>query len=214
MALAGTQAMVRHIAKTVPHAELMDTWVWFQSGINTDGAHNPVTNRQVRAGDILSLNCFPMIFGYYTALERTLFCEYASDAHLDYWKKNCEVMRIGCDLIQPGKKCSEIAAELILGSGTDSQKKQWLPKIASGELRLQSMGVTEPTTGSDTTKLKTTAVKKDGRWVVNGSDQGIVRIDIDPATTVRTMVFPINPHELYISLVNPTGFLEAIGRKP
>lgn len=112
VALASTSAMVREIARSFPFVELMDTWTWFQSGINTDGAHNPVTNRQVRAGDILSLNCFPMIFGYYTALERTLFCEYASDAHLDYWNKNCEVMRIGCALIKPGRKCSEIASEL------------------------------------------------------------------------------------------------------
>jgi creatinase len=112
VAIASTNAMVREIAKAFPFVELMDTWTWFQSGINTDGAHNPVTNRQVRSGDILSLNCFPMIFGYYTALERTLFCEYASDAHLDYWNKNCEVMRVGCELIKPGKKCSEIAAEL------------------------------------------------------------------------------------------------------
>ena len=50
----------------------MDTWVWFQSGINTDGAHNPKTNRKLTKGDILSLNTFPMISGYYTALERTL----------------------------------------------------------------------------------------------------------------------------------------------
>lgn len=112
VALASTNAMVREIAKSFPFVELMDTWTWFQSGINTDGAHNPVTNRQVQSGDILSLNCFPMIFGYYTALERTLFCEYASDSHLDYWRKNCEVMRVGCDLIRPGKKCSEIASEL------------------------------------------------------------------------------------------------------
>ena len=112
VALASTNAMVREIAKSFPFVELMDTWTWFQSGINTDGAHNPVTNRQMRAGDILSLNCFPMIFGYYTALERTLFCEYASDSHLEHWNKNCEVMRVGCDLIKPGKKCSEIAAEL------------------------------------------------------------------------------------------------------
>ncbi len=112
VALASTTAMVREIAKSFPFVELMDTWTWFQSGINTDGAHNPVTNRRMRAGDILSLNCFPMIFGYYTALERTLFCEYASDTHLDYWNKNCEVMRVGCELIKPGKKCSEIATEL------------------------------------------------------------------------------------------------------
>ncbi|GIS04042.1 MAG: hypothetical protein CM15mP106_4890 [Candidatus Neomarinimicrobiota bacterium] len=46
------------IAKTYPDAEYMDTWVWFQSGINTDGAHNPKTNRKIKKGDILSLNTF------------------------------------------------------------------------------------------------------------------------------------------------------------
>lgn len=112
VALAGTQAMVREIARTFPHAELMDTWVWFQSGINTDGAHNPVTSRAVEAGDILSLNCFPMISGYYTALERTLFCEHASDAHLKIWEINCEVHRRGLELIRPGARCCDIAAEL------------------------------------------------------------------------------------------------------
>lgn len=112
VAIASTNAMIREIGGSFPFVELMDTWTWFQSGINTDGAHNPVTNRKVQAGDILSLNCFPMIFGYYTALERTLFCEYASETHLDYWSKNCEVMRVGSDLIRPGKKCSEIAIEL------------------------------------------------------------------------------------------------------
>lgn len=75
VALHSTQTMIREIAKSYPHAELMDTWTWFQSGINTDGAHNPVTTRKIQRGDILSLNCFPMIAGYYTALERTLFCE-------------------------------------------------------------------------------------------------------------------------------------------
>ena len=112
VALASTQAMVRHIAASYPHAELMDTWTWFQSGINTDGAHNPVTNKKVAAGDILSLNCFPMIFGYYTAIERTLFCKRASNAHLDLWTKNCEVMKVGSELMKPGKTCAEIALEL------------------------------------------------------------------------------------------------------
>ena len=65
-----------------PHSELMDTWTWFQSGINTDGAHNPVTTRKVQKGDILSLNCFSMIAGYYTALERTMFFDHCADAHL------------------------------------------------------------------------------------------------------------------------------------
>lgn len=112
VALAGTQAMVRHIAKTFPHAELMDTWVWFQSGINTDGAHNPVTSRKVQKGDILSLNCFPMIAGYYTALERTLFLDHASDAHLKVWEVNCEVHRRGLELLRPGARCGDVATEL------------------------------------------------------------------------------------------------------
>ena len=112
VALAGTQAMVRHIAKTYPDAELMDTWVWFQSGINTDGAHNPVTSRKVQKGDILSLNCFPMISGYYTALERTMFLDHASDEHLRIWDINCQVHRRGLELLVPGARCGDIAAEL------------------------------------------------------------------------------------------------------
>ena len=112
VALAGQAAMGREIAKTYPHSELMDTWVWFQSGINTDGAHNPVTSRRVQPGDILSLNTFPMISGYYTALERTLFSEYASDEHLRLWQANCEVHRRGQELIKPGVRCCDIAHEL------------------------------------------------------------------------------------------------------
>lgn len=112
VALASTDAMVREIADSFPFVELLDTWTWFQSGINTDGAHNPVTNRTIESGDILSLNCFPMIFGYYTALERTMFCDYASDAHLSLWEKNCAVHVRGMELIRPGIRCCDIAAEL------------------------------------------------------------------------------------------------------
>lgn len=64
----------------------------------------------------------------------------------------------------------------LLRHGSDTQKKLYLPKIASGELRLQSMAVTEPTTGTDTTKLKTTAVKKGDRYVINGQKVWISRI--------------------------------------
>ena len=64
----------------------------------------------------------------------------------------------------------------IVRSGSQAQKESYLPKIAAGELRVQSMGVTEPTTGSDTTKLKTSAVRKDGRWVVNGQKVWISRV--------------------------------------
>ena len=112
IALHSTASMVREIARTWPEGELLDTWTWFQSGINTDGAHNPVTSRRIQAGDILSLNCFPMVAGYYVALERTLFAEHASDAHIRLWEFNCKVHDRGKELLVPGAKCSEIAAEL------------------------------------------------------------------------------------------------------
>ena len=64
----------------------------------------------------------------------------------------------------------------VLRHGSETQKKQYLPKIASGEIRLQSMAVTEPTTGTDTTKLKTTAVKKGDKYIVNGQKVWISRI--------------------------------------
>ncbi len=56
----------------------------------------------------------------------------------------------------------------LLRHGSEEQKQQYLPKIASGELRLQAFGVTEPTSGSDTTKLRTKAVKKGDKYIVNG----------------------------------------------
>ena len=112
VALHSTQAMVREIAKRYPHSELMDTWTWFQSGINTDGAHNPVTSRQVQKGDILSLNCFTMIAGYYVALERTLFYDHVDEASLKLWEINVKVHEEGMKLIKPGVACKDIALEL------------------------------------------------------------------------------------------------------
>jgi acyl-CoA dehydrogenase len=79
----------------------------------------------------------------------------------------------------------------IVRSGTQAQKEQYLPKIAAGELRVQSMGVTEPTTGSDTTKLKTTAVRKDGRWVVNGQKVWISRIQHSDLMILLARTTPI-----------------------
>ena len=64
----------------------------------------------------------------------------------------------------------------LLRHGSAQQKARWLPPIARGELRLQSMGVTEPTTGTDTTKIKTTAVRRGDRWVVNGQKVWISRV--------------------------------------
>ena len=112
IAMIGRDAMEKAIAKYHPDSELRDTWVWFQSGINTDGAHNPVTTRKLKRGDILSLNTFPMISGYYTALERTLFVGEVDDASLKAWEANVKVHRHGLNLIKPGIKCSEITAEL------------------------------------------------------------------------------------------------------
>ena len=112
IAIAGRDLMEREIAKTYPNAEYMDTWVWFQSGINTDGAHNPKTNRKLKKGDILSLNTFPMISGYYTALERTLFLQDIDEDSLKAWEANIKVHERGLQLIKPGAKCSEICEEL------------------------------------------------------------------------------------------------------
>ncbi len=112
IALHSTQAMVREIARRYPEGELMDSWTWFQSGINTDGAHNPVTKRTLQNGDILSLNCFSMIAGYYTALERTLFLDHCDDRQLELWQVNVEVHERGLELIKPGVRCCDIAAEL------------------------------------------------------------------------------------------------------
>jgi acyl-CoA dehydrogenase len=64
----------------------------------------------------------------------------------------------------------------LLRHGSEEQKQRYLPKIASGEIRLQSFAVTEPTTGTDTTKIKTFAQKKDGRYVVNGQKVWISRV--------------------------------------
>ncbi len=112
VALNSTQAMVREIARSFPEAELMDSWTWFQSGINTDGAHNPVTSKKIERGDILSLNCFPMVAGYYVALERTLFAEDCSDAHRRLWEVNCQVHDEGKKLLKPGVRCMDVALAL------------------------------------------------------------------------------------------------------
>ncbi|EEW24621.1 peptidase M24 [Rhodobacter ferrooxidans] len=112
VSIAGRDAMEREIAKRFPDAEYRDTWVWFQSGINTDGAHNPVTNRKLKRGDILSLNCFPMISGYYTALERTMFVGEVDPASLQIWQANIAAHEFGMKLLRAGSSCSAITAEI------------------------------------------------------------------------------------------------------
>ncbi len=112
VAMAGRDAMETEIARSHPDSEMRDNWVWFQSGINTDGAHNPVTTRQLEAGDILSLNTFPMISGYYTALERTLFVGEPDAASLKLWEANIGAHELGLSLIKEGATCSGICAEI------------------------------------------------------------------------------------------------------
>jgi acyl-CoA dehydrogenase len=80
----------------------------------------------------------------------------------------------------------------ILRHGSDEQKKRYLPQIASGSLRLQSMAVTEPTTGTDTTKLKTTAVKQGDRYIVNGQKVWISRIQHSDLMVLLARTTPID----------------------
>jgi creatinase len=112
VAMAGRDAMEFEIAKRYPDAEYRDTWIWFQSGINTDGAHNPVTARQLQGGDILSLNAFPMISGYYTALERTMFVETVDAASLKIWEANVAAHEYGMSLLKPGASCADITNKI------------------------------------------------------------------------------------------------------
>ncbi|WP_397541867.1 M24 family metallopeptidase [Roseovarius salis] len=108
VAMAGRDAMETEIARVFPDAEYRDTWVWLQSGINTDGAHNPVTSRRLQRGDILSLNTFPMVSGYYVALERTMFVGEVDDAALRIWQANVAAHEYGMSLLKPGVSCAEV----------------------------------------------------------------------------------------------------------
>ena len=85
----------------------------------------------------------------------------------------------------------------LLRHGSEAQKREYLPRLASGELRLQAFGVTEPTSGSDTTKLRTTAVRRGDRYVVNGQKVWISRAE----------------HSDLLLLVARTTPLEAVRRK-
>ncbi len=112
VAMAGRDAMELEISASYPDSELRDSWVWFQAGLNTDGAHNPVTTAKLKMGDILSLNTFPMISGYYTALERTLFLGEPDAESLRIWQANVAAHELGLSLIKPGATCSGICAEI------------------------------------------------------------------------------------------------------
>jgi acyl-CoA dehydrogenase len=83
----------------------------------------------------------------------------------------------------------------LVRHGSEEQRRKYLPRIASGELRLQSMGVTEPTTGTDTTNLKTTAVKKGDRYVVNGQKVWISRVQHSDLMILLARTTPVDQVE-------------------
>lgn len=112
LAFIGTEAMVPEIAKVYPSKELRETWSLVQSGINTDGAHNWPTTRQLQKGDLLSINCFPMMSGHYTAMERTMTLGQPDQRTLDLWKLNVEAYELGLELIKPGAVAQDVAATI------------------------------------------------------------------------------------------------------
>jgi acyl-CoA dehydrogenase len=79
----------------------------------------------------------------------------------------------------------------LVRHGSDAQKAEYLPRIANGELRLQSMGVTEPTTGSDTTKIKTRAERRGDRYVINGQKVWISRVQHSDLMILLASTTPI-----------------------
>ena len=80
----------------------------------------------------------------------------------------------------------------LLRHGSEAQKARYLPSIASGELRLQSMGVTEPTTGTDTTRIKTTAVRRGDTYVINGQKVWISRVQHSDLMILLARTTPLN----------------------
>ena len=101
----------------------------------------------------------------------------------------------------------------LLRHGSDVQKQRYLPAIAAGELRLQSMAVTEPTTGTDTTQLKTTAVKRGDRYVVNGQKVWISRVQHSDLMILLARTTPLDQvakksHGLSIFIVDVRKAME------
>ncbi len=81
---------------------------------------------------------------------------------------------------------------VLLRHGSEAQKQKWLPQIASGAIRLQSFGVTEPTTGTDTTSLKTTAVRDGDVWRVNGQKVWISRVEHSDLMVLLARTTPLD----------------------
>ena len=112
--------------------------------------------------------------------------DYASLAEISGWSMDLLPEAINCQAPDSGNM------ETLFRFGTDEQKSRWLPKIATGELRLQSMGVTEPTTGTDTTRIKTTAVRQGDRYVINGQKVWISRVQHSDLMILLARTTPID----------------------
>ena len=107
-------AMEKEICKRFPEEECDGTFAWFQSGsVNTTVAHALNTNRKVGAGDILSLNVFPMIVGYYHLLERSLVMGPMSNEIKRYFEIEVEVHHSGISALKPGIRLGDIDDEFI-----------------------------------------------------------------------------------------------------
>lgn len=112
LAMIGTNAMVPEIAKVYPTKELRETMSLVQAALNTDGAHNWPTTYKLQKGDLLSVNCFPMMSGHYTAMERTMTLGQPDKRTMEIWKINVEAYEIGLELVKPGAIAQDIAATL------------------------------------------------------------------------------------------------------
>lgn len=108
------QAMETEICARFPDEECDGTFAWFQSGpVNTTVAHALNTMRQVQEGDVLSLNAFPMIVGYYHLLERSLVMGPMSDEVRKYFEIEVEVHHSGISALKPGIRLGDIDEEFI-----------------------------------------------------------------------------------------------------
>ncbi len=112
VASAASAAMAHATAAAFGQVEPMAGWATFRSGFHTDAAHGAATNRRIAAGDILSLACCPVLFGYPAPLGRTCAAGPVDAASLAVWRANTAVHRQALTLIRPGARCNEIAAAL------------------------------------------------------------------------------------------------------
>ena len=114
VAQTAVTAMNKEILRLYPKWEVDSTWCWFQSGMTrTMAAHAPNTGRKVKKGDLLSLNCFPEIAGYYNAIERSLVFGKMSDAIRKPFEVNVEAHLSGLAAMGPGVPFADFDAKYI-----------------------------------------------------------------------------------------------------